>query len=848
MYRVKNKKAVRQLSRRSFKANKSRNIIAVFAIALTAVLFTAILTVGSGIAENFQRQTMRQAGGDGMGVLKYITDQEYDGIKGHPLIKEMSYNRLLCDRVDNEELIKRHGEFYYMDDVAMKLGFCEPTGGHKPAAENEIMMDTKAIQLFGAKQEVGAPITLTLNVHGKTVTRDFVLSGWWEADPVFNVSIMVASRAYVDAHEDELYNSYKENGEMTGVINSYVMFGNSFGLEEKMERIITESGYAVDENAPNYIANNVNWSYLSTNFSMDLGTVAGGLAAILLIILTGYLIIYNIFQISVIKDIRFYGLLKTIGTTGKQIKQMIRWQAAVLSCIGIPVGLAAGYFIGCGLVPLILEQSIYSGGQFTTSANPLIFAGSTVFALITVAISTGKPGRIAAGVSPVEAVRYTEQRKERPKKRRKSRYGAKISGMAFANMGRNKKRTALVVLSMALSLVLFNTVYTFSLGFDMDKFLSRFVDTDYLIAHADYFSYQYGGPEQSLSESMIRAVQEQPGFEQGGRLFANIRDAEYFTVEDNENQQVVNRGHDNNPMAAVYGLEDLPLERLQVLEGEIDVEKLRSGDYILEGIMLNDQDEPYWNSSHFSVGDKVVLHNRKGTGATAMENEYTTREFTVMAKVAVKYFTNSCGVSYDYTYYLPANVYQEMAAVPGVMSYVYNVSDTEEAQMDAFLEAYTGNIEPVMNYSSKSTRVKEFEGMRNMILIVGGLLSFIIGLIGILNFVNSMLTSIITRRREFAMLQSIGMTGGQLRKMLMLEGLFYTAAAGAAALVLGILFSAVIVKAIAVNLWFFSYQFTILPLVLVVPVLLVIGVLLPLLVLRTVSRQSIVERLRETEE
>ena len=98
------------------------------------------------------------------------------------------------------------------------------------------------------------------------------------------------------------------------------------------------------------------------------------------------------------------------------------------------------------------------------------------------------------------------------------------------------------------------------------------------------------------------------------------------------------------------------------------------------------------------------------------------------------------------------------------------------------------------------------------------------------------------------MLQSIGMTGGQLRKMLMLEGLFYTAAAGAAALVLGILFSAVIVKAIAVNLWFFSYQFTILPLVLVVPVLLVIGVLLPLLVLRTVSRQSIVERLRETEE
>ena len=78
---------------------------------------------------------------------------------------------------------------------------------------------------------------------------------------------------------------------------------------------------------------------------MDPPTVIGVLAALLLIILTGYLIIYNIFQISVIKDIRFYGLLKTIGTTGKQIKKIIRRQALVLAAIGIPIGLVAGYFV-----------------------------------------------------------------------------------------------------------------------------------------------------------------------------------------------------------------------------------------------------------------------------------------------------------------------------------------------------------------------------------------------------------------------------------------------------------------------------------------------------------------------
>ncbi len=844
--KVDNKKAVRRLSDKSFRAAKSRNIIAVCAIALTALLFTTLFTIGSGIVENFQRQTMRQAGGDGMGVLKYITDEEYENIKEHELLTEISYNRILCDSVDNETLLKRRGEFYYMDDTAMKLGFCEPTTGHKPEKANEIIMDTKTIKMLGLPQELGAPLTLELTVHGQKVSRDFVLCGWWEADPVFNVSMMVTSRAYVDEHIGELHNSYKQNSEMTGVINCYMMFRNSFNLENKVERVITESGYSMDENAANFIASNVNWSYLSTNFSMDPGTVAGALAALLLIILTGYLIIYNIFQISVIKDIRFYGLLKTIGTTGKQIKRIIRRQALLLSCIGIPIGLVAGFFIGCGVVPVIMNQTYAAGAQFSTEANPLIFIGSTLFALITIAISTSKPGRIAAGVSPVEAVRYTENSGRGRKKKRRGRHGSLLAGMAGANMGRNRKRTVLVVLSMSLSLVLFNTLYTFSLGFDMDKFLSTFVDTDFLIAHADYFNYDFTGTENSVSEQMMEAVRQQPGFEEGGRLFANA-DAEAFSVEDTDSTVQYNRHLDGNPMAIVYGLDDLPLYRLDVLEGEIDVDKLKSGDYILEGVALHDDGSPRMESSHFSIGDTVTLHNYKGDGETARDNEYATREFTVMAKVAIHNYTNSCGRGYDYSFYIPSTVYTTMVNHPGVMSYAYNVADSEEQGMEAFLQKYTESVEPVMNYSSKAVRVKEFEGMRNMVLLVGGMLSLIIGLIGILNFINSMLTSIITRRREFAMLQSIGMTNRQLRRLLVCEGLCYTAAAGAVSLVLSVLFSAVIVKAISANLWFFSYQFTILPLIVTIPVILAVGLLLPVIVLRTVTKQSVVDRLREAE-
>lgn len=842
MYRVKNKKVIRTLSDKSLRAAKERNIIAVLAIALTAMLFTALFTAGSGIMENLQRQTMRQAGGDGMAVLKYVSDETYEKVKNHPLIKEISYNRILSSSVDNEALLKRHGELYYMDDVGIRLGFCEPTTGSRPKAENEIIMDTRTMQLLGAEQRIGAPVTLELTVHGRQVTREFVLSGWWEADPVFNVSILVASRAYVDAHIEELYDSYEEDWDMTGVINCYIMFHNSLGIEGKLDRVVTESGYSRDEDAGNYISCNVNWSYLSANMKPDAVTVAGVLSALLLILLAGYLIIYNIFQISVIKDIRFYGLLKTIGATGKQIKKLIHRQALLLSCVGIPAGLIMGWFLGCFLVPVVMIRLFLAGNENQTSANPFIFLGSALFALVTVSVSVARPGRIAARVSPVEAVRYTDRDGKYRKKERRSERGARISRMAAANLLRNQKRTLLVILSMSLSLVLFNTLYTFSLGFDMDKYLSKFVDTDFLIGHGDYFNYRYTGPENALSESMIQAVEQQPGFLEGGRLFTNVRSTEGFTVETDDAPDSTALG------AVVYGLEDLPLGRLEVLEGSIDEEKLKSGNYILEGIQLDDNERPYWETSHFAVGDTVTLHTYEGVNEDGVEKERIVREFEVMAKVKIKYYTNSCLVNYDYSFYLPAEIYQEMITVPGVMSYAFNVEEGTEQDMESFLSDYTEHVEPVMNYSSKSTRTGEFQGMKNMVLLVGGALSLVTGLIGILNFINSVLTSILTRRKEFAMLRSVGMTGRQLLQMLMAEGMYYAIISGGVSLAIGTALSLGTVKNLGNSLWFFSYRFTVLPILLTTPILLAVGAVLPWIVLKRVERQSIVERLREGEE
>lgn len=152
-----------------------------------------------------------------------------------------------------------------------------------------------------------------------------------------------------------------------------------------------------------------------------------------------------------------------------------------------------------------------------------------------------------------------------------------------------------------------------------------------------------------------------------------------------------------------------------------------------------------------------------------------------------------------------------------------------------------------MNYTSKFTSMNEFSGMQNTIMMIGGTLSLIIGLIGILNFVNAILTSILTRRQEFAMLQSIGMTKKQLRGMLIYEGLYYVLGTALFSILLGIIFSISIVKPLSSMMWFLSYHFIIWPLLALLPLLLLLGILIPVAVYSMNDKQSIVERLRESE-
>ena len=898
MMKVPNASCVRRLGLRSMAAARTRNIVAVLAIALTTVLFTSLFTIAASINYSFQQENFRQAGGDFHATVKRIAWEQVEELRTDPLIRE-DFARMFVGMPSEVPFNKSHVEVSYMEPAAAPHYFCEPVEGTLPReGTDEAATDTHVLALLGIEPKVGAKFTLTFNLDDNTsrpipVTRTFTLSGWWEYDSAVVANHVLLPRS---AAEELCALGSGDPYSMTGVWDLGVMFQNAMSIEEDINQVLRNHGYqGEDPQGENYLNTGVNWGYSGAQLSnaFDASTLLAIAALLLLIIFTGYLIIYNVFQISVTNDIRFYGLLKTIGTTGKQLRRIVRQQALILSLAGIPFGLLLGFIVGNRLTPVIMSQLSYQ--HAFVSFNPLIFIGAALFALMTVFLSCARPGRKAARVSPVEAVRCTEgglpKKPGRREKVRRAQGGASLSQMAWANLGRSKGKTVVTVISLTLAVVLATITYTFSTGFDMNKYLTHKADVDFILGSAAYFRSTSGGgfrsTDEEVPESVISDVNARGGIEESGRIYGGVSAMKQFVTEDWLRQsygtynppevvdQVI-RSMERLPSGllessvTLYGMEDFPLSLLDVLDGDLAPLSDPSQNAIAAVYLKDDYNSTRWGSNWAKLGDTVTVRHvsemeyfYRDTGEivedldAAIEGDrpwgeravqYEDVDYTVCALVQVP---NS--ISYRYRvlgsdeFILGAERFKRDTGTSSVMTYLFNTTDEAEPEMESFLGSYTESVQPLYDYESRATYVAEFEGFKGMFYALGGTLSFIIGLVGILNFVNAVLTGILTRKRELAVLQATGMTGRQLKSMLVYEGLYYTVFALLVSLAMTVVLGPLVSSAVEDVFWFFTYRLTVTPILVILPVFLTLGAAVPLLVYRSVAKHTIVERLREAD-
>ena len=883
--RVKNRKTIWNLSLRSFRASGKRNVIAAAAIALTTLLFTSLFTIVMSLNSSYQTYTFRQIGGYAHGTFKDVTEEQAQDISGHRKVKAAG-ERIVAGTISDGVFAKVPAEISYMDSNNTKWSYIELEEGREPEAENEIIMDKAALELLGVTPEIGAEISLTYqisdkNQNGGSRTDTFVLAGWWEYDSISPVHFINVSRTYVKNLEKEM----EKEGMEPFRTDLSVMLPSSMNIDGTMEEIEKDLGYQrEDPDAENYVNYGVNWGYTSTQAESELdpGMVIAMAAFLILVIFTGYLIIYNIFQISVTGDIRYYGLLKTIGVTPRQLKRIIRQQALLLCAIGCPLGLAAGWAVGYLLVPVVIERSSLGEISARVSSSPVIFIVSALFAVVTVLLSCGRPGRMAAKVSPVEAVKYTESGNF-SRRQRRSR-GAGIGRMALANLGRNKKKTVLVVVSLSLSVVLLAVTFQFTGGFSMEKYLAEKTCADFIVGSTDYFRFRGGRPDSGISEETVKTIQANTEMESGGQAWAvsgedpkvwmseeQFRENAYGASGEMIRQELSyreRRGEKIEASLQVEGMDNALLEKLTVLAGDIKPLQDPEAKAIAVTVDTDDYGNPESGDVAPQPGEKLTVtyvdegyyeDSRTGEPVTdATPEEYIRYhiekshdvEYTVCAVVTVPY-----QISFRY------GLMYSMGAVMGTeqlrkdsgtglesLLYMFDTPDREaEKAAETFLAGMTAGETSGLMYESKDLVRKDFQGFQQMFLLLGGALCAIVSIVGILNFFNAILTGILARKREFAMLQAVGMTGKQLKKMLMEEGLIYAGTTILISLVLILAMEPLTGRMLESMFWFFEYHFSVTAVFVTAPVFLFLGVALPLAVYRSIVKLTIVERLRETE-
>ena len=510
----------------------------------------------------------------------------------------------------------------------------------------------------------------------------------------------------------------------------------------------------------------------------------------------------------------------------------------------------------------------------------MIFVGSVLFALLTVLLSCSKPGKMAAKVSPVEAAKYTDVMQTR--KKRRSIRGARLYQMAFANLGRNKKKTVLVVVSLALSVTLFNALCAFVGGFSMEKYVSFTTCADFIVSTPDYFRYNLSADE-FITQEQIEDISANTKASLSGTGYA-VRKAAYLWMTedalrqdyaryesaeqlDSHMSRMEHRGDMVMGDTRIEALDNSLFDKLQVFDGDISPMLEPNNNAIAIAVSLDDYGNLPNLAYYPKVGDTITatyaddvkyIDSRTGELRTEdtpeeyfQEKLYGARdvEYTVCALVELPYSMSYRYGGIGYETVLSVDTAQRDsggAAIP--MLYLFDTADdADEAEAEQYLSKLTaGEFSPLM-YESKATARSEFAQFRQMFLLVGGILCAIIGLVGLLNFFNAMMTSILSRRREFAVLQAVGMTNRQLKTMLIYEGLFYAMSSVSAAFILSLAVGPLAGKMLGSMFWFFEYRFTILPVLLTIPVFLLLGWLIPCMMYDNAAKCSVVEQLRDAQ-
>ncbi len=836
MIKIRNKKILRTLAGKAYRGNLRQNLMMILSIAMTAFLITVAFSLGISYYKTVTRRNLASEGMKFDISLPEPTDEqiqkarEADGVKYAGLAVKCA----VAGSDDGTDRIR----FYWADEICWEKQ-CRPAfamwEGTYPEKENEIMLSLRALSELGIERpKTGMEIPLTWSSLSADSGRDdcetvFYLTGWFEEYGSHNNGYI--SKAFYGR------TGVKQTDITNGIL--YISLENplySSAYVKKLGKQIGLVGNQVIYSDPLLLAKFVRLA-------------AGILFLTVMTLVSGALFVYNIFYISVAREIRHYGQYKTIGMTVSQMKKYLLWQIFWNVLPGILAGLSLGYAAALRAVPYMLGAlSGEAGMRQAVAFPPLLPVLASVVTLLAVWSGCRQLLEKTARLTPVEAVRFHESVRQRKTERRTKEFG--MFQMARWNIFRSRKRFVVSAASLCMVIIVFLVVSVILQQNSAKAILNKQYSYDARILNTKLRDEQ---EHVGITEELAEQISGLDGVKTVRKMYS--QEVQYNYADTYK----IMRDY----MEAVY---DLPLMSEGQLEENLAVWKNRSpGDETYPGQgqgRLAGIDEAEFDALNKQAGgnlDREAFF--RGEGAIAFGFLSVSTESLVGKELSFQvygqpqersvevkwsgdgiktpvYFTND--VMPDLV--VCEELFRELAAVP-----ILELLDID--YREAFNTAADQAISEVLEHHDDlklSTKMEDYELLYENELrlrVIGGSLCAVLVVLTFLNYGNMMAVSIQSRRRELAAMQSIGMTRSQQKIMMAAEGFHYALIAGGISLAVGLPLSYLI--SAAVNTYHTPYRLSILPNLLFFAALSAFCCLIPVALYRFLLRGRLIELLRE---
>ncbi len=839
MFQNSNTALEKELAAEDYKAHPIRNRLAVLAVALCAILLSVTFSVGIGYVQTLTRALGASLGPGADSASIYGDEKILEKVRKQPQVDWAAYvRRCSSTRLHNREFAGLDVYLLAADEVHYDKNMVELLVGEYPKTENEILLSDTMSERLGLGQQVGASYSLKVVVQkGDEQTEEEIpmtVCGYYR-NPLRSCAD-IYEEIYTGEAFIDIYNPYLPAGYDTIYVKLNNLNPLKFGHDQE-EKLI-ELNEIVEGNGRSFKESDT-----------TLAIIIPMVLVIVCIMFCGYFFIYNIFDISVVNDIRFYGELKTIGMSSKQLRRMLLWQMNKIACYGIALGGLAGCIIGRTAAVKITEAFAENVAMYYQPAGiATTFLSGGIFAWLTLLISTLKPFRIACTISPVEAARYRAKR----------------------------KKGVFSVISFALSGILFLVVFTLAIGFSVEAQIDRRHNTDFQIRHKGILWAQ-NEPYEPISKELVEALRDlefvedlrtyyiartKPDCSIIGGIYWYQTSAEMTPegeiaqdqiayvksqFQETADEEIAYRTNDrgNLPITVcgmdAEGLQD-EMRWHTVLEGSIDSEKFASGNYMvyLRDGFVADRDQSGNMEYAVHAGDEVSV-----TFYDDVADRYVDRTFTVMA-IVLNVDPYGGGNSNHSNIWVTQedfrSIYSDYENLVGAIT--FNVKDVMPdggtfQEVEHVLEE-DGNLQLMLD-SVWQTGV-DFMETKRTVTVFGVFLIVIVGLIGVANIINTVTTDVMARKVEYAAMQSIGMTGRQMEQDIFRKYAEYIFTALILAVVVGSGISYMVGSGVVFN-------FSLAALLTAILLFFIFSVLLCIMMARilakVMNRRSIVDRLRD---